>query len=72
MWKSAIARAKRLRDHGRKSEPIVKKEDYLWRGAGECNLSSDSDRDSDDHRVEAGAQVGARTVSSDKIVHSVN
>ena len=31
MWKSAIARVKRLRDEGRKFEPLVKIEERLWK-----------------------------------------
>ena len=49
MWKSALSRVKRLRDQGRLSKPVVKKEvgQVAWRlsSAHETNVADRSDED---------------------------
>ena len=50
MWKSAIARVKRLKDHGRVSKPVVKKEQgkFPWRhGVSNPDLEDGGSEDGD-------------------------
>ena len=71
MWKSAIARAKRLRDHGRKSEPIVKKENHLWK-LGTMPTFQDSDHESNDASVQAeGIDLASQVSESQGVAAEV-
>ena len=58
MWKSAIARAKRIGDHGRKSVPIVKVE----AGHKFLNLEKDGDKASESEDDEGSNHVYSEPV----------
>ena len=62
MWKSAIARAKRLKDEGRKFSPVVKKEPTHIRWQANVvaeNEGSCSDEDAQTHNDAGGSSNDA-------------